>query len=134
VALLRIRRRADAEGAGERTESVEVHIMLPPVVAAVDGSAESLAAAEWAAHEAVRRERPLQLLHAWNWHPRQGEGDIANAAQRQLARRVLRQAELRALATCPDVRLHDAQAEGPATAALLKAAEQPTYWYWAPAA
>jgi nucleotide-binding universal stress UspA family protein len=103
---------------------VEVHIMLPPVVAAVDGSAESLAAAEWAAHEAVRRERPLQLLHAWNWHPRQGEGDIANAAQRQLARRVLRQAELRALATCPDVRLHDAQAEGPATAALLKAAEQ----------
>ncbi|MEU9671536.1 MULTISPECIES: universal stress protein [Streptomyces] len=98
--------------------------MLPPVVAAVDGSAESLAAAEWAAHEAVRRERPLQLLHAWNWHPRQGDGEIANAAQRQLARRVLRQAELRVLATCPDVRLHDAQAEGPATAALLKAAEQ----------
>lgn len=46
--------------------------MLAPVVAAVDGSAESLAAAEWAAHEAVRRERPLRLLHAWNWHPRQG--------------------------------------------------------------
>ncbi|MDX3524901.1 universal stress protein [Streptomyces sp. ID05-39B] len=98
--------------------------MLPPVVAAVDRSAESLAAAEWAAHEAVRRERPLQLLHAWNWHPRQGEGEIANAAQRQLSRRVLRQAELRVLATCPDVRLHDAQAEGPATAALLNAAEQ----------
>jgi nucleotide-binding universal stress UspA family protein len=103
---------------------VEVHIMLRPVVAAVDGSAESLAAAEWAAHEAVRRDRPLRLLHAWNWHPRQGDGEIANAAQRQLARRVLRQAEIRVLAACPDARLHDEQAEGPATAALLKAAEQ----------
>lgn len=37
---------------------------------------------------------------------------------------MLREAELRVLAACPDVRLRDAQAEGPATAALLKAAEQ----------
>ncbi|MDX3637086.1 universal stress protein [Streptomyces europaeiscabiei] len=97
--------------------------MLSPVVVGVDGSAESLAAAVWAAHEAARRERPLRLVHASNWHPRQGEGESANAAQRHLARRVLRQAEKHVRATCPDVRLYDEQVEGPATAAMLAAGE-----------
>ncbi|MCI3278257.1 universal stress protein [Streptomyces cylindrosporus] len=96
--------------------------MLPPVIAAVDGSPESLAAAEWAAREAVRRDRPLRLLHAWNWHPRQEDGEPATATQRYVARRCLREAENRARRACPEVRLApDAQVEGPATAALLKA-------------
>ena len=100
--------------------------MVLPVVAGVDGSAESLAAAEWAAREAVRRERPLLLVHAWNWHPprEEGEREIANAAQRHLARRSLRQAEQRIRAVCPEVQLSDEQVEGPATAALLKVADQ----------
>ena len=98
--------------------------MLPPVIAAVDGSAESLAAAEWAGREAVRRERPLRLVHVWNWHPRRDEGEPATAAQRHLARRVLRQAEERVRHACPGVRVEEEQVEGPATAALLKAAEQ----------
>jgi nucleotide-binding universal stress UspA family protein len=98
--------------------------MVPPVIAGVDGSAESLAAAEWAAREAVRRDRPLRLVHAWNWHPRQEDGEIATAAQRHLARRSLRQAEDRIRRTCPDVRIEDEQVEGPAIAALLKASEQ----------
>ncbi|GGT07361.1 stress-inducible protein [Streptomyces kurssanovii] len=39
-------------------------------MAAVDGSAESLAAAEWAAHEARLRRLPLHVLHAWQeWPP-----------------------------------------------------------------
>lgn len=54
--------------------------MLPPVIAGVDGSAESLASAEWAAREAVRRDRPLRLGHARNWHPRQEDGEMATAA------------------------------------------------------
>ncbi|MGW3208897.1 universal stress protein [Streptomyces sp. NPDC001135] len=98
--------------------------MLSPVIAGVDGSTESLAAAEWAAREAVRRDRPLRLVHAWKWHPRQTEGEPANAAQRHLARRVLRHAEERIRSAVPSVRLTDEQVEGPATAALLKAAEQ----------
>ncbi len=98
--------------------------MLAPVIAGVDGSAESLAAAEWAAREAVRRDRTLRLVHAWNWHPRQEAGEPANAALRHLARRALRQAEDRIRRTCPDAKLDDEQVEGPATAALLKAAGQ----------
>ncbi|MFF1319470.1 universal stress protein, partial [Streptomyces chartreusis] len=98
--------------------------MLPPVIVGVDGSAESLAAAEWAAREAVRRDRPLRLVHAWNWHPRQGAGEPATAAQRFLARRALRQAEDRIRRTCPGVKLDDEQIEGPATTALLQAADR----------
>jgi len=98
--------------------------MLAPVIAGVDGSAESLAAAEWAAREAERRDRPLRLVHARNWHPSQADGESANAVQRHLARQVLRRAEERVRSTCPGVRLYDEQVEGPATAALLHAAER----------
>jgi nucleotide-binding universal stress UspA family protein len=98
--------------------------MLRPVVAGVDGSAESLAAAAWAAREAERRDKSLHLLHAWERHPPREEREIASAAQRHLARRSLRQAEEHLRAECPDIRLTDEQMEGPAVAALLKAADQ----------
>ncbi|MEW2487728.1 universal stress protein [Streptomyces sp. NPDC048411] len=37
------------------------------VLAGVDGSAESTAAAQWAADEAVRHGVGLRLVHAWTW-------------------------------------------------------------------
>ncbi|MER6156330.1 universal stress protein [Streptomyces sp. NPDC001868] len=98
--------------------------MLPFVVAGVDGSAESLAAAEWAAREAARRERPLTLVHAWHWHPRQGEGETASAAQRSLGRRVLREAEDRVRAAVHGALPRDEQVEGTATEALLRQGER----------
>ncbi|GGM17822.1 stress-inducible protein [Streptomyces fumigatiscleroticus] len=48
--------------------------MLRPVVAGLDGSRESLAAAHWAAREALRRGLPLRLVHAWEGLP---DDDIA---------------------------------------------------------
>ncbi|MER6156332.1 universal stress protein [Streptomyces sp. NPDC001868] len=39
--------------------------MVNTVVAGLDGSAESLAAAEWAAREAKQRGLPLRLVHVW---------------------------------------------------------------------
>ncbi|MCL6674959.1 universal stress protein [Streptomyces panaciradicis] len=40
--------------------------MSRPVIAGIDGSATSLAAASWAAREAVLRDAPLHLLAAWS--------------------------------------------------------------------
>lgn len=98
--------------------------MLAPVIAGVDGSAESLAAAEWAVCEAERRGRRLRLVHAWERGPRPGGEASAGAVQRHLARRVLRQAEDRVRAASPGTRLDDEQTQGPATEVLLHAAEQ----------
>ncbi|MFJ9012123.1 universal stress protein [Streptomyces canus] len=98
--------------------------MLTPVIAGVDGSAESLAAAEWAAREAERRGCGLRLVHAWERGPRPVRGASAGAVHRHLARRVLRQVEDRVRAVHPGTRLDDEQTEGPAGAVLLHAAEQ----------
>lgn len=43
--------------------------MARPIVVGVDGSAESLAAARWAAREALLLRLPVHLVHAWGWHP-----------------------------------------------------------------
>jgi nucleotide-binding universal stress UspA family protein len=97
--------------------------MLASVMAGVDGSAESLAAAEWAAREALRRGLPLRLVHVWDRHPHPAQEESVSAVQRHLARSALRQAQDRARAGCPDVRLANELVEGPAIAELLKAAE-----------
>ncbi|MFJ3961118.1 universal stress protein [Streptomyces sp. NPDC090036] len=43
--------------------------MKRTLVVGVDGSPESRAAADWAAREAVRRDLPLRVVHAWLWQP-----------------------------------------------------------------
>ncbi|WP_369029824.1 MULTISPECIES: universal stress protein [Streptomyces] len=68
--------------------------MLKPVVAGVDGSRESIAAADWAAREALLRGLPLRLVHAWEGLPEDdGDADLPELRAPQYhARRVLRAA------------------------------------------
>lgn len=94
----------------------------PPVVVGTDGSSGSLSAVGWAAREARRRGRELVLVHVWIRHPRQGREEPANAAQRNLARRVLRQALERARTTVPGLPVRTLELPGPAVEALNRAA------------
>lgn len=43
--------------------------MTRPVVVGIDGSSQSIAAARFAAHEAIRCGLPLRLIHAWHSLP-----------------------------------------------------------------
>ncbi|MFI8828707.1 universal stress protein [Streptomyces sp. NPDC053431] len=63
------------------------------IVAGVDGSPEGLAAADWAAREALHRRLPLRLVHAWRWEPLDLPLLQDPTAQQQAAREVLREAE-----------------------------------------
>ncbi len=97
--------------------------MESPVVVGVDGSAESLAAAAWAAREAARRGADLRLLHVRDRNPRQVGTDATRSADHRPALRVLERAAERVRTVRPDVRVREAQAEGPAAAVLARAAE-----------
>ncbi|MEU9859985.1 universal stress protein [Streptomyces sp. NPDC047971] len=67
--------------------------MSREIVAGVDGSPESLAAADWAAREARRRRLPLRLVHAWRWQRLDIPLEQDRAGQERTAHDVLRRAE-----------------------------------------
>ncbi|MGW6268418.1 universal stress protein [Streptomyces sp. NPDC055060] len=97
--------------------------MLRSVIAGVNGSAESLAAAEWAAREAVRRGRPLRLVHAWGRSPHSTASVSARTDRRSEAGRLLRAAAARAEGACPGLKLLETQVEGQAVTALCRLAQ-----------
>jgi nucleotide-binding universal stress UspA family protein len=99
--------------------------MTRTIVAGLDGSPESLAAADWAAREALLRGLPLRLVHAWIQEP----GRYADAAtpigtdpQRHWAERIPREAAAVLRRRYPDLRLEAVQLSRQPTAALLDAA------------
>lgn len=98
--------------------------MLRHVAAGVDGSRESLAAADWAARESARRRTPLKLVHAWEWQPRPPVTVPADETQRDWAARLLRQAKEEIVAAHPDLEITADQVSGPPVTVLLKAAEE----------
>ncbi|MHA6757910.1 universal stress protein [Streptacidiphilus sp. PAMC 29251] len=77
--------------------------MKRPVVAGVDGSPQSLAAARWAAREAVLLGSPLRLLYAWPWLPHLYPGSPSPDALQADALRMLTGAGADIQADFPDL-------------------------------
>ncbi|MCX4672991.1 universal stress protein [Streptomyces sp. NBC_01381] len=99
--------------------------MLRPVVVGLDGSRESLAAADWAAREALRRGLPLRLVHAWEggWAPAESALPELDAP-RHWARRILRGAIGRLNERYPQLNLSAEQISRPAADALVEAGDE----------
>ncbi|GHE62940.1 hypothetical protein GCM10018785_34880 [Streptomyces longispororuber] len=99
--------------------------MLRPIVVGLDGSRESVAAAHWAAREALRRGLPLRLVHAGEGLPRDDEPVTLPelAAPRSWARRILRGTADRLHEEYPQVPLTTEQIRRPTVPALLAEAE-----------
>ncbi|SED91533.1 universal stress protein [Streptomyces sp. TLI_105] len=79
--------------------------MSREIVAGVDGSPESLTAADWAAREALHRGLPLRLAHAWRWEPLDLPLVQDPDAQQRTAYTVLHEAEATIAARHPGLAL-----------------------------
>jgi nucleotide-binding universal stress UspA family protein len=98
--------------------------VLRPVVVGLDGSRESLAAADWAAREALRRSVPLRLVHAWEAASHELSALPELEAPRFWSRRILREAMDRVNERYPQVYLSAEQiARPPADALVSECAE-----------
>ncbi|MFC9388737.1 universal stress protein [Streptomyces venezuelae] len=98
--------------------------MSREIVAGVDGSPESLAAADWAAREALHRELPLRLAHAWRWEPIDLPLVQDRATQERVADEVLREAEATVAARYPALTVRAEVLRDTPVAALLGAEER----------
>ncbi|MFD9903667.1 universal stress protein [Streptomyces sp. NPDC059063] len=99
--------------------------MLRSIVVGLDGSRESVAAADWAAREALRRGLPLRLVHAWEGMP--GDDEPVSLPELKVpqywARRILRGTVDRLCEQYPQLYLSAEQLRRPPTPALLDEAE-----------
>ncbi|MEW1775510.1 universal stress protein [Streptomyces sp. NPDC086777] len=98
--------------------------MSHAVLAGVDGSGHSLAAAEWAAREAVLRGVPLRLVHAAPPLPGGTVPHQAGETLRRVGERIVQGVIADLAARYPDLRLDGSQrAEAPAEALLSAACD-----------
>ncbi|MFF9011738.1 universal stress protein [Streptomyces sp. NPDC014870] len=98
--------------------------MSREIVAGVDGSPESLAAADWAAREAVRRGLGLRLVYAWRSEPLNIPLDQDRARQDRMAEEVVRAAESTVGGRHPDLALTAEVLPDTPVAALLGTEER----------
>lgn len=92
------------------------------ITAGIDGSRESLDAADWAAREALRRGLPLQLVHAVDESAsRTRLPELDAPAERE--RTALDRAALRLSYAHPTLKIRPSRIPGPPVPALLAAAE-----------
>ncbi|MFF8652962.1 universal stress protein [Streptomyces huasconensis] len=97
--------------------------MTSAITVGVDGSAESLAAADWAADEAALRGMPLRIVHAWLWQPLDVPVVQDRDAQAESARTVLREAETRVAGRHPALKVTSEVVHDTVVATLLREAE-----------
>ncbi|MGC0343140.1 nucleotide-binding universal stress UspA family protein [Streptomyces sp. SLBN-8D4] len=97
----------------------EVLTVLRPIVVGLDGSPESLAAADWAAREALLRGLPLRLVHAWEGLPSDAADLPELEVPRYWARQILRTAMDRLDEKYPQLPLSGDQIARPAADALV---------------
>ncbi|MFE3323742.1 universal stress protein [Streptomyces sp. NPDC059176] len=98
--------------------------MTRAIVTGVDGSPESLAAADWAAREAALRGLPLRIVHAWLWQPLDVPIVQDRQAQEESALAVVREAEKHVVSRYPDVPVSTGIVADTAVQALLSEAER----------
>ncbi|GGV00053.1 universal stress protein [Streptomyces litmocidini] len=97
--------------------------MTSAITVGVDGSAESLAAADWAAREAVLRGVPLRIVHAWLWQPLDVSVVQDGERQAEYARTVLREAGTHVAERHSALQVTAEVVQDTAVAALLREAE-----------
>lgn len=96
--------------------------MVRHVTAGVDESSESLAAAHWAAREALRRGAALRLVHAWAWQLTPAPSVPMGMTQRGWAEETLKRAVGSVRAAHPGLPVEDRLVQDSAVTALLEAA------------
>ncbi|WP_328498408.1 universal stress protein [Streptomyces sp. NBC_00414] len=92
--------------------------MTRPITVGADGTAESLAAVHWAAREAVRRDLPLRIVHAWEKSDREDGAVDAREALTRIAGEVT--------ARHPDLTVTTDLIDGGPVEALIAAAAEGT--------
>ncbi|MGW6568572.1 universal stress protein [Streptomyces sp. NPDC054975] len=97
--------------------------MTSVITVGVDGSAESLAAADWAAREAALRGMMLRIVHAWLWQPLDVPVVQDRETQAKSAHAVLREAETHVADSHPALTVTSHVVQDTPVAALLREAE-----------
>ncbi|WP_156724888.1 universal stress protein [Streptomyces apocyni] len=96
--------------------------MVRTVTVGIDGSQESLAAAGWAADEALSRDHLLRLIHVRSYDTDPGARYVEPEERRRWAEDTLHSAVQHVRGTRPDVRMETAEVRGDPVEALVTAA------------